>query len=1183
MRSGKWYSDIAKELKTTRLGVPLEVLCPVELGLTLLLRLDAGQPPTSVWALLGGYPFAQAAGLATKPEQEWMITCVRHRLWPLRRREAWIQALREYQAVDASHRAFRVAKGLDLFEWTGTTTLTMRFDVYDRALETLPDFVERHLAPAGAGRFYYFDHDERVEIEIPDDVATRPGASGRHNLTARTTTNGAPIDVSWAALEEVAAWMDRQATKEDARTNWQTSIRSTRLLVRDAHGHDFTHGDRLRLDGLLHAVGVVGVGKSTLMKVLAVWATRRPEPLRITLVVGDVAEQLRTAKELREFLQDDRGFRTADRKPPVVPVIGSSTREQHVEALHRRLAANGHLLLAGHHEEEGFGDLSTVCPLDALRATERPVRFADAPCARLYEEDGQSDGRRPRPWGCPLWHECPRHGTARLQVSANVWIATMASLVMSPVPAEVSGVRLHQLELACLRSDIIVIDEADRVMMNLDRIFAPTATLVSRGPHSWLDALHTHNIRELAQEGRLQLSNRNVRNWEVALSVVTSATNLLYSMLIADEDLREWVGIEYFNSWTLQRGILSELFPADDSAKVGKTTPAHHAPPAPTDRAQSPRGKAEAVFDQFRDDPLGDNGPYDTAADRLTAAAQDLLHTLNPQAAASRLCAVLDELRAIGKDTEHGLPESTQPVLTAEDDPLVRKLEFALLLSVLHHRLDRLTYLWPQVEDAMRLDITENELIRRPPLDYMPLVPESPMGNVLGFQYIVDEQDSTGGGVTGTLRFFRCTGVGRELLFSLPSLGADPITGRGGPHVLLLSGTSWAGTSSRAHVVIPVGAVLQPSADTENRLRETVFTTRFFHDDNGEPISLSGQPRKVRPSVLRALVNKLGRPGPSRMPPLEEEIQAVADPKRHRALLLVGNYQDAQAVADQLHAMPEWRDHVKALVADNADLAEAIDGGTEDPGRAGTLRRGEVANLADDAMTRVLVAPLLAIERGHNILNEDSQAAIGVALLLTRPHPVPTDVSLSVFAINDWESRYIRGLCEPEDSEPGSLAELVSTYDSLDAAAQKFRDLARSRWGRLLTRRYAYASLKEDERRSFAWDQLVVLWQVIGRLVRGGVAARVVFVDAQFARGRAAAQALGARKKRPPRDTARTSLLHAIRDALRPYFDPGPGDEQLPLADLRLAGLLYEPVYRALCAMLDQADLDHDFTEAGKG
>ncbi|GAB2767499.1 hypothetical protein [Amycolatopsis magusensis] len=1155
MRSRKWYTELTDELAQSGLTLPLDVICPVELGLTLLQRLDATQPPTSVWPLLGGYPFARAAGLAIDPNQDWMITCVRHRLWSLRRPEAWLEALRDYQDLDSALAAFRLADDLGSFEWTGTTTLGSRFDVYDQALLTLPDFVDGRPVLAEPGQFFYFDRDERVEVEIPDDVAGRARDVPGHDLAAPTVLNGQPCAITWAALGDIAAWMDDNAP-EDGRDNWQASIESTRLLVRDVIGQDFVENEPLRLDGLLHAVGVVGVGKSTLMKVLAVWAVRRPEPLRTTLVVGDVAEQLATARELRSYLGERM----------VTPIIGSSNREQHVQGLHRRLAANGHVRLAGHHEDEGFADLGTACPLDALRAAETPVRAVDAPCSRLYRVADLVPGRpRPRAASCPLWHECPRHGNARDQVDARVWVATMASLVNSPVPGHTGGVHLRQLELACLRSDLIVVDEADRVMMNLDMVFAPTATLVSREPHSWLDTLHTHNIRELSRAGRLQLSDRNVRNWEVALSVVSGATNQLYSMLIADEDLRQWVGIEYFNSWTLQAKLLTELYrpegadPGDEDEEL------------PADEPGPPRIEAEQVFDRFRDDPLGDSGPYESLADHLAATTQDLLHTLNRKAVARRLAGLVGSLRVLGTPAEPG------PV--ADNDPLVRKLEFVLLLSALHHRLDRLTHLWPLVQDAMRLDAADNELIRRPPMDYLPLVPESPMGNVLGFQYVVDRNDDEREGVTGTLRFFRCTGVGRELLFSLPSLGADPTTGRGGPHVLLLSGTSWAGTSTRAHVVAPVDAILRPSPEAERRVRETIFKMRFFHDDNGRPISLSGKSPRVRPSLLRTLVDRLGKPGPGGISPLEEEIRAVDNPNRRRALLLVGNYQDARDVADQLNGMPGWHGHVKALVPDQAELDDEAD----DLDRAAVVRRGNVGLFATDAMARVLVAPMLAIERGYNILNRDNDAALGVALLLTRPHPVPTDIGLSVLAINDWESRYTRDLPTSGDTGPRSFADLVAAHGSLDAAGRAFRALARSNWGRLLIRKYAYSALDDDELGSFAWDQLVVLWQVIGRLVRGGVAARVVFVDAKFALATAERQSPNPRR-RQRRDTARSSLLHGIRNALRPYFAPRPDDDPVAPADMRLAELLYGPVYLALCRVLDQPELpDLDNVATGSG
>ena len=123
---------------------------------------------------------------------------------------------------------------------------------------------------------------------------------------------------------------------------------------------------------------------------------------------------------------------------------------------------------------------------------------------------------------------------------------------------------------------------------------------------------------------------------------------------------------------------------------------------------------------------------------------------------------------------------------------------------------------------------------------------------------------------------------------------------------------------------------------------------------------------------------------------------------------------------------------------------------------------------------------------------------------------------------------------------------------SPDPAGLKFRALARRRWQRLLTRTLAWSSLPEDEKTSFTWDQLVVIWQVIGRLVRGGVPARAVFVDAAFSPNEAGLMAT---------DTPATSLLLSMRSVLEPYFTDDPSVTEI---DRSLVGALYEPLYRAL-------------------
>ncbi len=1245
-----WHRKVSAELARHWEGLPPELqemrppaVCQVELALRLLETVAPGEPAGGAYALLGGYPFARGLGLDIGERHEIALAAARHLLWTLRRRRSWQEALDTYRRFPERLRGYEAPPNEPPLALTPAVA-GERFAVYDAALSTLPPFARETLKLAPPGRSGFTDRRRLVSVTLPPTL--RPERVPGHDLTAGRPGDGKPLTITRDDLIETARWMDAEEHDRQVDTpgHWEHRLSQLHFATRDTAGTGFTERRELRLDGLLHMAGMVGAGKSTLMILVAVWAARRPTPLRTTLVVGDVAEQLRISTLLSEI-----GI-------PAVPVLGASTRENHVQRLHRRLAAQGYDNLLD-HDDRRFDDLSTVCVLDALRGTEaaQPLRYADAPCTSLHPErpepDAEADagphgtlpawlrvgggrtdapqaagpepegsaggaqadlpaaglgsgdgtggvsagsplpGHRPDPrdrnpgsgryagpaYGCPLWSACPRHGTARDQVTALVWIANPASLVQSAVPWHLNDERLRQLELACTLSDIVVVDEADAVQMRLDQIFAPSATLVQPGPDSWLDQLHTHKIEELSRRARLPLTDIEIDRWNASLTVVSTATDRLFRTLISDGDLREWADIDYFSPWTLQEKLLADWF-QEHRGPVADRIPDERdvfealendepGPDVPTAVTDPRREELRALFDGFRDDPLGGHGPYGNATDDMIDLARDLLHTLSANETRARTRALLETLLA-------GTPAPAHDPVWME--ATCRRLEFMLVLSALHHRLDRLTFLWPQVEAALRLDVTGNELTRRPPLDYAPLIPESPMGNVLGFQFLPDERErDEDGRHSGTLRFFRCAGVGRELLLGLHRLGADPATGRPGPHVVLMSGTSWAGTSTRAHVLAPVGAVLKPAERALRAIARSRFATRFLYDDEGRPMKLSGTDPKVRPAAARALAAKLGGPGRGgTASPLEQELALIEDGARRRAILLVGSYKEAAIAAEVLQDMERWHGRVRVLAADDADLEYSLLGSAGDRSVAvGTIRRGDLAMFAEDPSAEILVAPLMAVERGHNILNAQRNAAFGAALFLARPHPRPDDLSLAVFAINDWATRFARDEARdgdlgapglgPEDS--ATFSELAAKAGDLDRAWLAFRHRAREEWRHLLSRRYVYSRLSEREKRSFAWDQLVTLWQVIGRLVRGGVPARVVFVDASFAPRLARALAPGVRAGTPPETDG---LLAALRDVLAPYFsaDADPACFADP-ADPALVRLLYQPLYDALCTI----------------
>jgi hypothetical protein len=280
-------------------------------------------------------------------------------------------------------------------------------------------------------------------------------------------------------------------------------------------------------------------------------------------------------------------------------------------------------------------------------------------------------------------------------------------------------------------------------------------------------------------------------------------------------------------------------------------------------------------------------------------------------------------------------------------------------------------------------------------------------------------------------------------------------------------------------------------------------------------------------------------PGPGNLNRLERERGGLPN-GRQKIVLLVGSYTEARLVTDALlRAKPSWAGQVRCLIGD-----DELETGWED---AHLLRRSDVAEFGTDDGW-LLVAPILAVERGHNILNDAGVAAIGAAFFLVRPHPRPKDLSYVTQRINQYAQHQMHhrfaGECEP--------------HRRLEAAGEERRRAAQRQWRRLLHTLVAYSQLGDDERARVAWTQLVTIWQVVGRLLRGGQAAKVYFCDAAFA-------PKTAQRADDDLDDASTSLLLGMRDVLAPYFEVAGSDP-----DRHLVRALYQPLHQALTRMGDR-------------
>ncbi|MFI2611818.1 hypothetical protein [Kitasatospora sp. NPDC018619] len=1132
-------------------GTAAEYFCQIELGLYLQQRLMPDAPAAHAWVLFSGYGFAKAYVAGLPEDAERTLRVARYSLWALGRSRTWRDALEYYQRIDPALRGYEVRNSEQSAARCEVEIGRQRWQIFDGLLRAAPPLAGSPQKVAGPGHFGFPVSRAMAVVELPE---VRKGPMVAHDVDLSPAGGGECLTFRMEDLKRTAAKMDAIHARRGSgkAPGWERRLRSFELSTAEAG--TFRAAAEFTVDGIQHLLGIVGAGKSTLRDVIAVHLAGLGR--RTTVAVPDVAEVLKLV-ELYNLYTDGAA----------APVLGANGRERHAQGVHRRWAGRGEQRLLA-HDDPAFVYLGTSCILNTRigGTAGEPLAFGEAPCSRLRAPalSRRGSGRSLRSqWqkqtlACPYWSVCPRHHASRTLVGALIWVATVPSLIDSAPPRPQNGERIRYLELACRRSDLVIIDEADRVQMQLDQIFAPAVLLAADEKRGFIDWLNAHKIRELAAGGRTQLSDRDVAVFCGALNTAVTATDKLHAMLVAQYRLRQWVRFGFFSAWTLQIGLLDERYPLDDGEGAEQSD-------------QSSRKALGDLFDAFRDNPFGDRARHteEDFAD-LTALLNELLNTGNPEKTRELLLKVMEgrfkldgEFKARQQEQYEELlaawqkeaaerkrrnrdrkraAEGPPPPRTPEQwfEDLADRFEFTLLLSALERRLAVINTMWPRVQAALNLSF--NDMYRRP-FDYGPMVPEAPMGNVLGFQFRVPGED--GEGVrSGDLLFFRCSGVGRELLRELPRLTS--VDGRPGAHVLLMSGSSWAGRSSRYHVTVPVGVIIEPDPAVMERIAHESEMRFEFIEDGDERMRISGTDPEDRPGKLRRLVGWLGA-GADEMEnggPLEEELMSLP-PGRDQILLLVGSYEDARVVADTLHNLNRrWRDRVLCLVSDEQEIDE--DDETPFAHRARILRRGDVEHLKD-LRADVLVAPLLAVERGHNILNDDAVAAIGTVYFLARPNPHPDDLSLAVHAVNDW---IVRAQLD------GEFTRWVAAGATIEAGAEEVRRRARSCWYRLLRRSTAWSRLGDD-REQITWDILVLMWQVIGRLVRGGVPARVVFVDAAFAPGRAG--------NPPTNDNRETSLLYSIRDVLNPYFEDGarPENEQF------IVRALYAPLRSMLGRCLD--------------
>lgn len=1145
-----WYKPLVEQTKVQDADETLKgqyvLLFQVELGLWLLERLELrDEAITVLWVLLSGLPIPDAR-LNTLDQQQRHAIANARILLPFSGRFNWENALRTYAAIEEKWRCYRVhPEELEKQLVYNLHTHQERFTTYDAVLDGILPFAPRTITPATVAAYCFDAINEQgkqvVQVEISEDVAEIATTTIPWFTQPR---NRQPLSYTHSDFRMIAKEIDQLRSQRGlqaalgSQKSWVELVDHLlgyRAILPDGNLAD-KNSVPLHIDGHAYVVGAVAAGKSTIAKLILADAALHPEKnLRITLVVSDTMSALNLADELNTL------FCTWGEKPVAVPLIGRSTRDLHLQRLYRSSKLRP--------DHWALRWVNPACPLQAL-ATEQVssgVMPGKEPCESLYQPPKKPGGRKIYHY-CPLFAVCPSKQLYHDMPTARIWITTPGALGKSSLPAQIERRKVHLTEIVYEQSNLVIFDEADTIQQWFDNLFAEEVILTN-GSDGLLDVEDVETAQACVPQ---RAQPAATRRWVSAeRHSLTSISNILSHLTDREQGvlLRRWVGRNYFTSLTMAYKLVWRLLGLPKWEEcLGQ------------ERIEADK-KAQRVvfyFDKLsQKDPMTIERPKRNAQNDPVYRLALIMRTLIAAGDSAHNASVHEECQAwiedfipdiqqtlqkMAQETIVWRQQVTKGMLGQEPseppdnlDTLAQRLEFVLSVMILDRNIRIVFYEWYNKPENMLTDLNEHSL-ERSPSNLTDILPIPPTGRMFGTYYSkgleIGEEEQKKHSFLSGLSVFGYPNVGRWYFQHFHELFSD-LDGRPGPHVLSLSGTSWLPHSSHWHITHPPQGILDPSDEAQKAITQSTFfyiPQYTWNKRTLRPIRISGIPEKSQP--IKNMIRALATSRPSRKSPLQEELdqlRQLAQEKpdywhdRERLLLIVNSYEQAEWAYRELklseQANTALPGEIRYLAQTNNDHDEIV---ADD-----MVYRSDIEDFAR-TNGKILIAPLQAIGRGYNILNQSGKAAFGAVYFLTRPMPYPADTQSLARELNRRTTDWCQDTKLPLWQEPLLLEKAI-----------QLRQKASDYWRKAELRSYYHTLKHEDEnnhrdttyseRFDLAATTAGHIIQACGRLLRGGVPFHAFFVDAAWGPKTAI--------DRKAKETSQTSLLTAMIEVLQEYIE----------------------------------------------
>lgn len=973
--SNEWYYPLQAYFANLENAMSLESFAAIEAVLYLLLSYEKDPDPEKAYLLFSQYQFI---GMEKGTADDNKLQNARYTLGRYRSRKYWQDDLEEYRnSLYEGMRAFAfivkdgktiLKKNQEKFPYSYNDRMSEWEKFWNHAYNCKEEY-----PMANEGNYFYYvnsrenvDISEKIKVTFSESSLHTPEAS---NVPVDRTRE--PITIAISELLKCASEMQEMDPSDYCyqilKSNTIKAVENGKVSI----------CKNLTIEKTINIVGMVGSGKSTLIKVLSYWAQKNGR--KIVIVLDTVAEVFNLWRYLYKM------------NIHCSPLVGRNERLKYIN----QIAEPGKTCLS----KELSQYLTNACLVDGMNDSESDsLTYGKEPCFSLRKTN------KGRPHLCPHFDYCPGAKMLRECYTANVVLTTVAGLAVSRVGKK----REPFLDVALRNFDVVIFDESDRVQKTLDQLFMPETSFNHYIKECADDCSRYMNLSGIEREknrasqeySELQLKNTGV------MSCLTKALNW---------NLGKWNRLsigEPFSALTL----------LDDLKKDEKYS-------IPNKIYKD----IYSLIDNENDNP-------------------NLNITLHE---ALRVSCMETDFQLFNDLYERWLDEEKETFQRIErnrqTDIQDARIKLIICLIYFDHFIRKLSDAYAACHET---SFGQNEIfgfLQTRFQDQQKVLPSALCGNLFGMK----KNDQ------GDIVLFRQFAFGRSLMKDLPYLRLNSNGDAIGPHVIMLSGSSWAEGSYEYHINRPINYILE--ADSSKR--EFLSKTKFYESGFSERVSGAGESRietlkKVTQKSADDIINEYNR-------------------NAGKILIIVNSYEQAGIVQESLqNTLLKKQCYAKIcrMVSDtnNVDNNSRI------------IRRGEVSRFAT-MDEEILIAPAMAIERGHNIVDETGHSALGSVFFMVRPMSVPDDVQEKGSKLNG----YMEAHCKR------NFGESIWTYN------MRMRQEATKRWS-IVTRsgNYGLSELDADDQKDIVATLFILILQIFGRLARvtdtSRAAPHIYFMDGAF-------------------------------------------------------------------------------------